>query len=409
MQTAPTRRLPSWIDGFLAFNEGKKSPELFKKWAAISAIAAAMERRIWIRTATGELFPNIYVFLVGPPGGGKSVALNAAEKLLKDCEEVKIAPNNISAASLTDALNEAKRRVIDLNSPYLEFNSLYVSASELSVLLPAYDPGTMANLTKFWDNEPFKEWKRGGGLRIEIAKPQINLLGGCTPEFLTNFLPTGAWGQGFMARVLMVYCGDTPRKKLFNIEQYSDEDRPEYKVLLSDLKAILGVVGEMRATPEAEQLIQAWDDAGGPPAPEHSKLINYTTRRTTQIIKLSMISSMSRGSDLLITAEDYQTALGWLLEIEAHMAEIFKAMGTGGTDSQAIEEVWRFIYQTYISASSTPVSEHKIVYFLQQRVPANAVMRIIDLLVKSNMVTKEFNKMGQASYKPTPKHLHATI
>ena len=408
MQLAPTRCLASWVDSFLAFNERKKSPDLFKKWAAISAVAAAMERRIWIRTATGELYPNLYIFLVGPPGGGKSVALNAAEKLLKDAEDIKIAPNNISAASLTDALNEAKRRVVDLNSPYMEFNSMYVSASELSVLLPVFDPSTMANLTKFWDNEPFKEWKRGGGLRIEIAKPQINLLGGCTPEFLTNFLPAGAWGQGFMARVIMVYCGETPRKMLFNLENAPDEDKPEYKLLLSDLKSIIALTGEMTATVEAQELIQAWDDAGGPPQPEHSKLINYNTRRTTQILKLCMIASVARGNSMQITAEDYQTALGWLLEAETFMAEIFKAMGTGGTDAQAIEEAWRYIYQNYVTKSEA-VSEHRIVYFLQQRVPAHSVMRVIELLIRSNMVTKEHNTTGQAHYKPTPKHMHAKV
>lgn len=406
---APKRRLASWINAFLDFTEGKKSPTLFKKWAAISTIAGAMERRIWVRTATGELFPNLYVFLVGPPGGGKSVALNAARALLKDTEDIKLAPDNISAASLIDALNESKRRIVDLNAPYMEFNSLFVSASELSVLLPVFDLLLMANLTKFWDNEPFKEWKRGGNLRIDIAKPQVNILGGCTPEFLNNFLPAGAWGQGFMARVLMVYCGETPRKTLFtNGPSIVEEERPEFKVLLSDLKSMVARCGEMKPTAKAIELIQAWEDSGGKPLPEHSKLINYNTRRTTQLIKLSMISSMSRSDDLLIDVEDYQTALGWLMEIEAVMPDIFRAMNTGGTDSSSIEEAWRYIYQTHIQTGKT-VSEFQLVHFLQNRVPAHSVMRIVELLIKSNMIVRVHNDLGQTHYKPTPKHLHANV
>ena len=406
MPLAPiTRRLPSWVDGFLEFTVNKKSPEIFKKWSAIVAIAAAMERRLWIRTTTGELFPNLYVFLVGPPGGGKSVALNLGEKLVREVEDLKIAPNNISAASLTDALSEAKRRIVDLNSPYLEFNSLFVSASELSVLLPAYDLGIMANLTKFWDNEAFKEWKRGGGLRIDIAKPQINLLGGCTPEFLNNFLPVGAWGQGFMARVIMVYCGETPRKVLFNGSALADEDKPEFKILANDLKAIAMLSGEFTIHHDAAALIQAWDDLQGPPQPEHIKLVNYNTRRTTQLVKLCMIASVSHGDDLEITVDDYQTALGWLLEAEAFMPEIFKAMGTGGTDAQSIHEAWQYVYQN--QAKGRPTTEHELVYFLQNRVPVHSVSRVIELLTKSQMMTRGNNDLGQTIFTPTPKHLHA--
>ena len=278
---------------------------------------------------------------------------------------------------------------------------------ELSVLLPAYDLSLMANLTKFWDNEPFKEWKRGGGLRIDIAKPQVNLLGGCTPEFLNNFLPAGAWGQGFMARVIMVYSDDTPRKILFNGSALADDQKPEFKILAADLRAILALCGEMRATPEAIDLIQAWDDMSGPPQPEHFKLINYNTRRTTQLIKLCMIASVARGNSLLIEVEDYQTALGWLLEAEAFMPEIFKAMGTGGTDAQSIQEAWQFVYSTYTRNRLEPVPSHLLVHFLQNRVPVHAVTRIVELLVKSNMMKPSANASGQLQYTPTPKHLHA--
>lgn len=406
---APKRRLANWINAFLDFTEQKKSPRIFQKWSAISAIAGAMERRIWIRTATGELFPNLYIFLVGPPGGGKSVALNSARAFLRDAEDIKLAPDNISAASLIDALNESKRRIVDLNAPYMEFNSLFVSSSELSTLMPVYDLSLMANLTKFWDNEPFKEWKRGGALRIDIPKPQVNLLGGCTPEFLNNFLPAGAWGQGFMARVLMVYCGETPRKILFNSgPSIAEEDTPEFKALLQDLRSMIVLCGEMRPTFKAAELIQAWDDAEGPPKPEHSKLVNYSTRRTTQLIKLCMIASMSRGDSLQIEVEDYQVALGWLMEIEVEMPDIFRAMNTGGTDSGSIEEAWHYIYKTYIQTGRV-TSEFNLVHFLQNRVPAHSVMRIIDLLVRSNMVEKCFSDSGQTQYKPTPKHSHAQV
>src|SRR5215471_4394482 len=96
----PRRRLSSWIEVFLDFTEDKKSPSIFKKWAAIAAIAAAMERRIWIRTKTDIVYANLYIFLVGPPATGKTVAMRLSSKLLRGTEGLHVAPTSVSGASL---------------------------------------------------------------------------------------------------------------------------------------------------------------------------------------------------------------------------------------------------------------------------------------------------------------------
>ena len=40
------RRLDSWIEGYLDYTKEIKSPLIFKKWAAISCISAALERKV---------------------------------------------------------------------------------------------------------------------------------------------------------------------------------------------------------------------------------------------------------------------------------------------------------------------------------------------------------------------------
>jgi hypothetical protein len=274
--------------------------------------------------------------------------------------------------------------------------------------MPVYDQTLMANLTQFWDNEQFDERKRGGGIKYSIPNPQINLIGGCTPGFLRDFLPTGAWGKGFMSRVVMVYSGEQIKKQIFDEQDeiIDDEQRNGFRALLEDLKTMLVLAGKMTVSTEARLLVQAWEDTGGKPTPNHSKLIHYTGRRTVQLIKLMMISSVSRSNEMRIEKEDYQSAIGWLLEAEAVMPEIFKDISSGSTDSDAIEETYSFVYKQSMTSGGA-VPEHSVYFFLQQRVPAHSVSRIIELMTKSNMLVKEYNKIGQASYKPTPKHLHA--
>ena len=407
---APPRRLPSWIDGFMAHSEPRKSPEIFRKWAAISTVSGAMERKLFIRTKGGELYSNLYVFMVGPPATGKTVALKAAEPFLRSLEGMHVAPTNLSGAAFIDALNEAQRKIVSLTEPFIEYNSLVLFSSELSALLPVYDEDFMAKLTDIYDGFRLEERKRGGGLRINIPKPYVTLLGGTTPEYLNNFLPEGAWGQGFMSRVLMVFAGESLKRELF-FDNEDDEEIDEPKARLvteleKDLAVIYTLGGRIRMRSEVKRLIQAWEDSGGPPAPTHPNLINYIGRRTVMLMKLCMISAVDRSNELIIEVVDYQRALGWLMEAEVTMADIFKSMITKGTDGVAIIEAWDYLLTTYSRGGFKPVMEHILIRFLQNRVPLYTVPRVIETMLKSNMMERGFEG-GNAVYKPKKREEHS--
>lgn len=59
------RKLRSFIDGFVEYTDGRGSPRIYRKWTAIFIVAAALERKAWITTTKGRLFPNKYIVLVG--------------------------------------------------------------------------------------------------------------------------------------------------------------------------------------------------------------------------------------------------------------------------------------------------------------------------------------------------------
>ena len=117
---AGIRRLGNWIESYEEYTEILPSPALFRKWVAIFFVAAAMERRVWVRTMGSALYPNLYVLLVGPPGIGKGVAMHPAEAMMRDVPEIHVGPSDMTTASMIDALNESVRRVIILggNPPF---------------------------------------------------------------------------------------------------------------------------------------------------------------------------------------------------------------------------------------------------------------------------------------------------
>lgn len=398
-----TRRLGSWIDAYEEYTAILPSPPLFRRWAAIFYMAAAMERKIWVRTMGSDLYPGLYIVLVGPPGVGKGQAIHLGERLLRLIPDLKVGPSDMTAASLVDALNDATRRLVMLNAgePYVEFNSLTVISRELGVLVPSWDTALMNNLTDVYDGFTIEQKRRGKDLHIKISSPQINLLAACTPSYLNETLPKGAWDQGFISRTLMIYSGDRQLKDPFVDASSTALSVRLHDDLLHDLKSIAMDYGQMQFTADAVTAVKAWVKSGCQPEPTHTKLQFYNSRRLAHLLKLCMISSISRSSDKVITLDNYAEALNWLLQVEAYMPDIFKAMTSGG-DSSAMEETWNYAWSLF-AKERKPIAEHRLIHFLRERVPAHNIMRVLEIMIKSRMV--EIVPVGNnfVGYKPTTR------
>lgn len=366
-------------------------------------LSGAMERRLWVYTKGSNLYPNLYTILVGPPGVGKSAVLSQAERMLRAVPDLRIAPSSVSAASLVDSLVLADRKIIrpNDNPSFVQFNYLTAMASELGVFLPVYDPLFMNSLTKFYDGEPYEERRRTGKINhLKMETPQLSILGGTTPSYLNSFLPDGAWDQGFTSRTVFIYSGETVHTEIFGDEGRFKVLESLYLDLLKDLKIIAGLFGKMTWEQGASDALSAWNRAGLPPVPEHNKLTHYNSRRLVHVIKLCMIASISRSSDLVITAEDYQQALGWLLNAEERVVDIFHSMGVAG-DSAAIDDTWDFIFRLH-SKEKRAISEHRVVRFLQSKVPSHNIMKVIEIMSRSGMIKLDMTG-GVNGYVPGPK------
>lgn len=395
-----SRKFKSFIDGFLSYTEGRGSPAIYRKWTAIFLVSAALERKAWITTAKGVLYANQYIFLIGPAGVGKSLCTALSYDLLSSIRTpetpIHVAPTSVTKASLADAINKAERRIVKLNEtpPITAFNSLQVISNELGVFLPAWDGDFMSTLTDLWDNGRYHETRRTSKVEINIPKAQLNILSATTPAYLNSLLPEGAWEFGFMSRVINIYSGETEYTDIF---AELDLDGATYKNLALDLADIYSIWGEFAITDEVKGAINAWARQGFRPRPDHPKLTHYTTRRLAHLLKLCIVASAASSSSREITLDNYAEALGWLTEAEHYMPDIFKALKVGG-DARAIEECWHFAYQ-YFMKHKAPIPEHLIVTYLGERVPAHSVDRILDVMVRAQLLTKKFTNSGQG-YEP---------
>lgn len=388
-----------WIDGFVEFTEGLSSPELFRKWGAISALAGALERKVWVRTQMSNVYPNMYIILVAPPGVGKTEVTWRIRSLWNGLEDHHVASTSVTKASLIDELAAATRRWV-INSPAPgtnpvdSFNSLLIGVNELGVLIPAYDNEFMNTLTDLWDGKGYSERRRTTKTEHNIKKPFINMLTACTPSYLVHVLPEGAWDQGFLSRTMLIYSGDRQLRSLFAEQTF---DRESWSKLEGMFESISSLYGELKWTEQAAQLIDAFHMRDGEPKPDHPKLMSYNIRRTVHLLKLCIVASISRSDELLITEEDFNRGYDWMIEAEHHMPDIFKAMTQGGA-GKTMEEAWHYIFTTH-ARENKPVMKHRLIQFLQERVPVHNIETTIKMMEEGKMIEPILMPTGKA-YKP---------
>ena len=333
-----------------------------------------LEQKVWI-TTSAPLYPNLYVLLIGHPGTGKTRTIRAASLYLNEIEEFHKAPNSLTFASLVDAMVRSKRTIIRLPDEPLEYNSMLIAADELGTFMHKYDKEMADGISAFYDPMPYGHERRGGDIKIKLKSPQLNVLCGSTPSNLIEVLPEGAWGQGLMSRVILIFSDERIVGDDFaNITKSLNKD------LIHDIKIINSLVGEFGVSPEYRDAVAAWRQLGEPPIPTHPKLIHYNSRRRVQLYKLSMISAVDRSNVLHLTKDDFNRAMRWLLEAEMEMPEVFKA-GATNADSKAMDEIMDFV------KANGECSEAKVVKFARDRVPAHSVLRVIDIMERAGMIT----------------------
>jgi hypothetical protein len=193
---------------------------------------------------------------------------------------------------------------------------------------------------------------------------------------------------------MLIYSGHRQLRSLFE-EQTINTD--EMDTLKNQLASIAGLYGEFKFETEAAALMDNFHLTDGEPKPDHPKLLSYNIRRTVHLLKLCAVASVSRSDELIIRKEDYQRAFDWLTEAEAQMPDIFKAMTQGGA-GKTMEETWYYIFTTF-SREQKPVQKHRIIQFLQERVPIHNIEQTISMMEQGRMIEKRL-EAGGAAYVP---------
>jgi len=382
-----------FIDEFMEYTENTPSPEIYRLWSAISMVAGALERRVWTVSGDNVDYANLYILLVGTPGTGKGVIRHVGElwQLAKEPTggfAYSVAPDSATKAALVDQLMKSEKVRITKQGNLI-YHALLVPAEEFEVLLPSYNPEFLSFLNSVWNNPlQHREIRRHGPAKdVEISCPFMHILGGVQPAWFVAHFPEEAWTTGFIRRIIMIYAESPPTQSPFKTNPKRTAIKEHIVQRLGHLSTLQGHLGwEM----EGMRQVEEWHEAGYAPVPTHSRLaVGYNRSRLQMLVKLAMTASVSRTGNIQegITQGDVTRALGWLLQAESRMEDIFRSM-QGKSDSAIIEELHYFVATQWNRNGKEGVSDAIINKFLMTRVPSEKISKVIDIAARSEMIVK---------------------
>ena len=357
---------------------------MYRLWTGISVIAACLRRKCILQWGTLDIYPNMYIVLVGPSGKcRKGTAMNQGMFFLREMG-ITLAAESITREALIRELKEASDMQVDpITNSMLNHASLTIYSQELTVFLGYNNQALMSDLTDWFDCRDTWTYRTKHMGTDVISGVWVNLIGATTPDLIKTTLPRDAIGGGLTSRMIFVF---EPKKGRTVVSPFlSEEAMNTQKLLVEDLQQICVMSGNMVVTDGFIDRWVPWYTACdvGPPPFNDPNFAGYFERRPTHLLKLCMIMSASRGNSMSITEHDFDRALELLEATEKKMPYAFSGYGKNPS-SDIMETITRFI------AKRGVVAYDELLRLYRNDVDKRGLDGILDTLMGFNAIKIEY-------------------
>lgn len=380
------------MTAYVEYTEATESPTQYHFFTGLSLIAAASRRQVWIDMSYFQIYPNMYVILVGPSGARKSIATGIGMQIADKVGLRKFSDKITGAALIKDLANATEKRVEEGASEVQFCSPVIIYASELGVFMgaDAYGSGVIADLTDLYDCPGKWEKKTIARDAETVYGPYVSLLAATTPQTLKDVIPQGAVGQGFTSRILFVW--GSGRRKRIPIPHLSVGDQMLRQNLIHDLKHISSLRGSFRFTSDGmDAYNRLYYDRPEPEEEfEDERLRGYSSRKDIHCLKLAMCFSLAERDDLTITAADIACATEALVEsVDPGLGYIFAGHGT----ETKSEDVVRVFKQIDVATRKNGYATHaELLKRNYYHLTAQAFAMIMETLKQSDAVEEVLTK-----------------
>jgi hypothetical protein len=325
-----------WIAAYLDYAKNSEAPKHMHFWVAVSAVAGALSRKVWIDQAYFRWYPNFYICLVAPPGiVSKSTTADVGMRLLRQVPNVKFGPDIVTWPALVEAFADSTM-AFEYKGEYHPMSAMTLESSEFGNLLDPQDKQMVDLMVSLWDGKQgaFKKETKHSGKDI-VENPWINMIACTTPAWIAQNFPEYMIGGGFTSRTIFVYAEEKAKMVAYPSRVVDREQLDKQAAdLVADLTAIGELVGEFTLTEDAYAWGEQWYTSHYSSKHSHldkDRFGGYLARKQTHIHKLAMVLSAASGDSLTITAEHLAIAHSMVTDLEPDMAKVFAKIGKTDT------------------------------------------------------------------------------
>ncbi len=322
------RQLSDWLEYYMKYTQRTEPPELYHLWSGLTAISSALRRKCYCNWGAlrGFVYPNMFVSLVGPPGGRKGTAMKIAKTFVQHLEVPMGADSLGSTQALYKELIDSEDTYVDPQGLNKKHKSLSIWAEEFQVFLSDRDQMLIPSLTDLFDCADSWKYKTLARKNEDISHCWITIIGAITPSLLQSKLSNDAVGGGLISRIIFV-VGQGPKQRKA-LQFLTDEEEDIQQKLENDLQEIANLAGSFTLSKEFLKSYVRWyeqeyDESGVP----NEQFLGYNHRRPLHLNKVCMLVSASESNDLVLTSDHFDKALAIMQATEQEMPNAFYGLG----------------------------------------------------------------------------------
>lgn len=298
-----------FIANFLEWSGESECPPEYLKWSAISLLAAACGNRIythqWIGHSRMNIYPNLYMILVGPSGNFKSFAMSRVRAILEKTnysDKLNLYAGHVTHAGLYEAMraviNKKNRKTGETESTEYPFRKqFYLLNDELANDIGGAEFADMfiKAITELYMLQPFDDRTRSSG-HIHIEDYSFNWFGATTIEWLIRAITRDVLVGGFLGRTIIINQGMVD-KRIWRTKPPENYDTL-FKSLAYRIDELMVMRGFIPKTKEAWEIERHWYLSRKTPN-ESDPTMGAWMRQYTLSIKLSLILCLSRYKEAI--------------------------------------------------------------------------------------------------------------
>jgi hypothetical protein len=348
--------LTNFISNFLTYAEGCETPELYDLWSALATMSSIVSRRVWINQGYFTIYPNLYIVLVGPPGGRKTTAMNMTKDMLREIGTIPFAATCMTKEALCRYMATQCLRsfLVPGTERMKEYTPITMCLTELSHFLGVNSAHMIDFLTTIYDQEFYDAKTKNKGDDL-IPGPYLTVLACTTPSNITRYLKEDVISGGFSRRALFAFELDEGNPIAF--PTITPTAQEAWNACVAWAKQLEPIAGEFQWSSKATGWYKKWYEELFHGLKTHTNIMTrgYYKSKHIQLLKVAMLVTLSSSTDLLLRQEDLLVGLEILEKLETNLPKVFEGMGRNELAPVAARMV------DLLEMAGQPVPEKKVV------------------------------------------------